>query len=149
MGMGICNSINREEKYYFNNAKLVSQEKHIDQFVSLKCTLRNVVSNDEYRVELLIWLDTQRQTSKSEGFTERRKKDTSNNISFEQFFVMPYFFEKQQLLNFKVYNGNDFEQIQTSLGCIMGSRNQTLIKKLSDDRKLLIYGKEIKKITNY
>ncbi len=149
MGMGLCQCVNGgREKYYFNNVKLAFHNKYnaaLDQSVSLIFNLKNVVSNDEFKVELLMCLDSQRQASKSGGFTEGRKKDALNNISFEQFFVMTYYFEKQQLLDFKVYNGTNFEIIQTSLGSIMGSKNQTLIKKLIDGSEFHIHGKEIKK----
>jgi hypothetical protein len=147
----------REAKYYFNNVQdemnnnsnqlgpQNGQNESLNQSVALICTLKNVDTNDIYKVELLKYLDTQRKASKSGGFTEERTKDISNNIYFEQFFVMTYYFEKQQLLDFKVYNGNNFEQIKTSLGSIMGSRKQTLIKKLSDGSDFEIHGKEIKK----
>ena len=157
MGSKCCyeNKI-KGEKYYFNNVQdelninnhlglKNDQNAKMDQHVSLICTLKNVDTNDNYKVELLIYLDTQRQAPKSGGFTEEKKKDNSNNISFEKFFSMPYYFEKQQLLDFKVYNGTNFEQIQTSLGSIMGSRKQTLIKKLHDGSDFQVYGREIKK----
>jgi hypothetical protein len=147
----------REAKYYFNNVQdemnnnnnqlgpQNGQNESLNQSVALICTLKNVDSNDKYKVELLKYLDTQRKASTSGGFTEERTKDISNNIYFDQFFVMTYYFEKQQLLDFKVYNGNNFEQIKTSLGSIMGSRKQTLIKKLSDGSDFEVHGKEIKK----
>jgi len=144
------------EKYYFNNVQCEmnnnnhlgpqnDQNEEMDQRVSLICSLKNVDTNDEYKVELIIYLDTQRKSSKSGGFTEGRMKDNSNNISFNQFFSMPYYFEKQQLLGFKIFKGTNSEEIQTSLGSIMGSRKQTLIKKLSDGSDFQVYGREIKK----
>ena len=145
-----------EAKYYFNNVQdemnikdklgpQNNQNDKMDQRVNLICTLKNAGTNDDYKVELLMFLDSQRQASKSGGFTEERKKDNSNNISFEQFFSMPYYFEKQQLLEFKVYHGTNIEQIQTSLGSIMGRRKQTLIKKLNDGSDFQVHGREIKK----
>ena len=158
--MGVCNqNTTKGAKYYFNNVQEeINSNNHIgphntqnaslDQRVALICTLKNVDTNDEYKVELLIYQDTQRQASKSGGFTEKRMKDPSNNISFEQFFAMPYYFEKQQLLDFKVYSNatsNNFETVQTSLGSIMGSRGQTFKKKLSNGSDIFITGREIKK----
>ena len=144
------------EKYYFNNVQCEmnnnnhlgpqnDQNEEMDQRVSLICSLKNVDTNDEYKVELIIYHDTQRKSSKSGGFTEGRMKDISNNISFNQFFSMPYYFEKQQLLGFKIFKGINSEEIQTSLGSIMGSRKQTLIKKLSDGSDFQVHGREIKK----
>ena len=156
--MGKCCYENRNigAKYYFNTIKdekkiknqLVKKKERneeMDQSVNLICTLKNVSTNDTYKVELLMDFDAQRQTSKSGGFTEEKKKDNSKNIFFEQFFTMPYYFEKQQLLSFKIYNGINFELIQTSLGSIMGGRKQTLNKKLSDGCDFQVHGREIKK----
>ena len=49
------------------------------------------------------------------------------------------------MLDFRIYNGTHFETIQTSLGSIMGSRKQTLIKKLPDGSDFQVQGREIKK----
>ena len=37
------------------------------------------------------------------SYTNIKVLDLSNNIIFDKFFAIPYFFEKQQLLEFKVY----------------------------------------------
>ena len=104
----------------------------MEQRVSLNCSIKNKDSTSECRVELLIYSDTQRKASKSGGSTESKSKDLSNNIIFDKFFAIPYYFERQQLLDFRIYSGSSHETIQTSLGSIMGSRKQTLIKKLDD-----------------
>ena len=147
---------NIEAKYYFNNIKdekkmnnKLCQRKDLneemDQRVNLICTLKNVNTNGIYKIELLMNLDTQHQTSKSGGFTEEKKKDNSNNIFFEKFFSMPYYFEKEQLLSFKISHGTNFELIKTSLGSIMGGRKQILNKKLSDGSDFQVHGRKIKK----
>ena len=156
--MGACKTkgVNTGAKYYFNDVQDVingggriggnmDQNIAMEQRVSLICTLKNLDSSNEFKVELIIYSDTQRKASKSGGFTEKKIKNNENNIFFEQFFAMPYFFERQQLLDFKIYNGNHFETIQTSLGSIMGSRKQTLIKKLPDGSDFQVQGREIKK----
>ena len=156
--MGACKThgINTGAKYYFNNVQEVmntggrigvnmDQNIAMEQRVSLICTLKNVDSSNEFKIELIIYSDTQRKASKSGGFTEKRSKDMNNTISFEQFFAMPYFFERQQLLDFKIFNGSQIETIQTSLGSIMGSRKQTLVKKLQDGSDFSVQGREIKK----
>ena len=157
--MGACKTqgINTDAKYYFNdvedamvggiNSGTNNDDKNnsLDQRVSLICTLKNVDSSNDFKIELILYSDSQRKASKSGGFTEKRAKDANNLISFEQFFSMPYFFERQQLLDFKIYNGSHFETIQTSLGSIMGSRKQTLTKKLQDGSDFQVQGREIKK----
>ena len=157
--MGACKThgINTGAKYYFNDVNdaintggdmggpNVDKNMSMEQRVSLICTLKNVDSSNEFKIELILYSDTQRKAWKSGGFTEKRSKDNNNLISFEQFFAMPYFFERQQLLDFKIYNGNHFETIQTSLGSIMGSRKQTLVKKLPDGSDFQVQGREIKR----
>ena len=157
--MGACKThgINTGAKYYFNDVNdaintggdmggpNVDKSMSMEQRVSLICTLKNVDSSNEFKIELILYSDTQRKAWKSGGFTEKRSKDNNNLISFEQFFAMPYFFERQQLLDFKIYNGNHFETIQTSLGSIMGSRKQTLVKKLPDGSDFQVQGREIKR----
>ena len=157
--MGACKThgINTGAKYYFNDVNdaintggdmggpNVDKSMSMEQRVSLICTLKNVDSSNEFKIELILYSDTQRKAWKSGGFTEKRSKDNNNLISFEQFFAMPYFFERQQLLDFKIYNGTHFETIQTSLGSIMGSRKQTLVKKLPDGSDFQVQGREIKR----
>ena len=161
--MGNCKTkrINTGAKYYFNDvddltqiqpgdpASLNINNASMEQRVSLTIKIKNVDVTTEHKVELLIYNDTERKFSKSAGFTESRAKDLTNNIiNFQQFFAIPYFFEKQQLLDFRVFThalNNNFETIQTSLGSIMGSRGQTLKKKLSNGSDIYIVGKEIKK----
>jgi hypothetical protein len=161
--MGNCKTkrINTGAKYYFNDVDDLTQiqpgdpaplninNASMEQRVSLTIQIKNVDVTSEHKVELLIYNDTERKFSKSAGFTESRAKDlTDNIINFQQFFAIPYFFEKQQLLDFRVFTNalnNNFETIQTSLGSIMGSRGQTLKKKLSNGSDIYIVGKEIKK----
>ena len=156
--MGACKTrgVNTGAKYYFNDVQDVitgggriganmDQSISMEQRVSLICTLKNIDPSNEFRIELIIYSGTQRTSPKSGGFTEKRAKDENNTIAFEQFFAMPYYFERQQLLDFKIYNGSQFETIQTSLGSIMGSRRQTLVKKLQDGSDFQVQGKEIKK----
>ena len=156
--MGACKTkgTNTGAKYFFNEVQdaihggghiggNVDLNVSMEQRVSLICSLKNLDTSNNYKVELIIYSDTQRKASKSAGFTEDKSKDTSNAINFEKFFAMPYFFERQQLLDFRIYKGSHFETIQTSLGSIMGSRKQTLVKKLPDGSDFQVQGREIKK----
>ena len=96
-------------------------------------SLKDIDVLTEQKVELLTYSDSGRKFSKSVCFTENKAKNMEKNaIDFQHFFAIPYFFEKQQLLDFKVYsnaNSYSYETIQTLLGSIMGSRGQTFKKK--------------------
>ena len=152
--MGACQTqnLNTSEKYYFNDvqdvinndvsANIASMEQH----VSLTISLKNVDTNDLYKVELIIYTDPRRNVGKSAGFTENiSRAQNSNEINFENFFAIPYFFERQQLLDFRIHTGDKFGVFKASLGSIMGSRKQTLIKKLSSGVDIYIKGREIKR----
>ena len=161
--MGNCKPrvIDTDSKYYFNDIDDMATEAiggaipeninnaSMEQRVSLTITIKNVDITTEHKVELITYSDSDRKYSKSVGFTENKAKNIEDNIiNFQQFFSIPYFFEKQQLLDFRVYDNafnNNYETIQTSLGSIMGSRGQTLKKKLSNGSDIFITGNEIKK----
>ena len=120
----------------------------MEENVSLSIEIKNVDISSEHRVELITKEENRGiSRSKSGGFTERKAKNPDDNtIIFQQFFTIPYYFEKQQLLEFRVYfNNNENELIQTSLGSIMGGRGQTLKKKLSNGEDIFIKGNELKK----
>ena len=161
---GACNTVKEVEfsaKYYFNDlnnqndlgieiAPMDINNVKMEEVVSLSIELKNVDISSEHRVELITKENNKGNFyNKSVGFTERRSRNSlDNTIIFQQFFSIPYYFEKQQLLEFKVYfNNNDtnIESIQTSLGTIMGGRGQTLKKKLSNGEDIYIKGNELKK----
>ena len=156
--MGACKTqgVNTGQRYYFNEISDVmngtemggdniNKAAAMEQRVSLICSLKNIGNSGQYKIELIMYSDPERKASKSAGFTETKQANETNNISFDKFFAMPYFFEKQQLLDFKIYNGSQSETLQTSLGSIMGRRKQTLIKKLQDGSDFEVKGVEIKK----
>ena len=155
--MGACKTqdINTGQRYYFNEIMdeingtemgggKIDKAAAMEQRVSLICSIINA-GNSEQKIELIMYSDSERKASKSAGFTETKRANESNEIRFEKFFMMPYFFERQQLLDFKIFSGSQFETIQTSLGSIMGRRKQTLTKKLQDGSDFEVKGIEIKR----
>ena len=156
--MGACKTqgINTGQKYYFNEVLDVingtemggsnaNKTAAMEQRISLICSIKNIGSSGQAKVELIIYSDPQRKAGKSAGFTETKQASEANNINFDKFFTMPYFFERQQLIDFKITIGAQSEIIQTSLGSIMGRRKQTLIKKMQDGSDFEVKGMEIKK----
>ena len=144
---GACSTVEEadfEARYYFNDTNNINQtgieqapmninNVQMEESVSLSIEIKNVDITSEHRVELITKEENKGiSRSKSVGFTERKAKNPDDNtIIFQQFFTIPYYFEKQQLLEFRVYfNNYDNELIQTSLGSIMDSRGQTFKKKL-------------------
>ena len=122
--MGACQTRgkNTSAKYYFNeipdviNGPATQTQTNgndiasMEQRVSLTVSLKNIDTNNIYKVELIVYSDTQRKALKSSGFTENLSRiQNSNEINFEKFFALPYFFEKQQLLDFKIFNGENLK----------------------------------------
>lgn len=156
--MGACKTqgINLGQRYYFtevldviNGTEMgganINKAAAMEQRVNLVCSIKNSGSSGQIKIELIIYSDTERKAWRSGGFTETKQINEANEIKFEKFFTLPYFFERQQLLDFKIFNGSNFETIQTSLGSIMGRRKQTLTKKLQDGSDFEVRGMEIKK----
>ena len=159
-----CNTVKEVEfgpKYYFTDTinKNESGKEIVDidiskvqmeEVVSLSIEIKNVDISSEHQVELVTKVDNKGMFhNESVRFTERRSRNSLDNaIIFEKFFSIPYYFEKQQLLEFRVYfnsNNTNTELIQTSLGTIMGGRGQTLKRKLSNGEDIYIKGNELKK----
>ena len=160
---GACNRVPEIEytaKYYFNDFDAQNELRNeiapininvnnieMEERVSLTIELKNVDTSNEHRVELIRKTGQGGLYNESVGFTERKTRDMNNTIIFQQFFTIPYYFEKQQLLDFKVYYNSNLqpEIISTSLGSIMGGRGQTFKKNLSIGETLFVKGKEHKK----
>ena len=159
---GACNRVPEIEytaKYYFNDFDAQNELRNeiapininvnnieMEERVSLTIEIKNVDISNEHRVELVRKTGERTLYNESVGFTERKTRDQDNTIVFQQFFTIPYYFEKQQLLDFKVfYNNYQPEIVSTSLGSIMGGRGQTFKKNLSNGETIYIKGKEHKK----
>ena len=138
------------QKYYFKSAEKGLEENEVDpnlkdleQRVSLTISLSNIVKNTNYYVELIMYTDSYKKNKKSLGTTE--KKSGENNIEFEEFFTLPYYFECQQYLDFIIYYENNSEKIETTLGKIVGSRKHNFERKLENGEEIKIISNEIKK----
>ena len=137
-------TLNYNQIFFYKNlsseAQINEEEKEMTQKVKLSFSLKNVNDSSSKSINLLLE-DPDKKSSHSVGNTESKTKDESNSINFVQFFLVEYFFEKQQPLIIKILQNNSFqEQIETNIGNIMGSRGQKLKKVLSDNSTLEING---------
>ena len=131
--------------YYYKEIEEGNNDlgKEMKEKVKLNIELKNVQSNSNYTVTFLIYKDKKHELYNNEGTTEQASKDENNTIKFSKFFSMEYYFEKEQPLGFQI---NGLETIKTTLGNIMGSRGQKLIKKLSDGTDLVIQANKLSNI---
>ena len=63
------------------------------------------------------------------------KPDNDNLITYDTTYLLTYYFEKEQKLIFKIVINEDTINYETTLGCIVGSRNSTLVRNISNERE--------------
>jgi hypothetical protein len=135
--------LNYNQIFFYKNLNSnsgINEEKEITQKVKLTFSLKNINDSSPKSINLILE-DPEKKNSHSVGNTETKTKDDSNSINFVQFFLVEYFFEKQQPLIIKILNNNSIQElIETNIGNIMGCRGQKLKKVLSDNSILEISG---------
>ena len=70
-------------------------------------------------------------------------------LKFDKFFVCDYYFEKPQNLQIIINIDNNPININTTLGCILGSRNCTNSYKYNENETLIIKGEKMGKNDGY
>ena len=76
--------------------------------------------------------------------SENKQSFTENLLIFEKFFICDYHFEKQQYLQIIINKNNSpIKNINTTLGCIIGSRYSTFMDKFQGDETLIVKGEKI------
>lgn len=128
--MGACKTqqlLNKDPEFFYKIANVDdNEEANAKEKVKLVLKLTNVQSNDNYQIKLILYNDKRKTSSKIGGTTSLSNKDSgTNEVTFNNFFVMEYYFEKEQFISFQLFRDNTYlEDIQTTLGSIMGSRGQ-------------------------
>jgi len=122
--------ISDKAEYYYTKFDSYANDTQVRDTVKLEPKLKNISGNHSCQVQLIIFTNSARTASKTGGTTELGKIDYSTNImSFQKFFIMEYFFEKDQPIEFRI-TGSINSVIRTSLPNIMGSRAQTFSRKI-------------------
>ena len=109
--------------------------------VKLTISLEECIPNTYYQMKI-----NSINNNKTEFLfeTEKVKPNNENKINYETTFLLTYLFEKEQILIFNIYINNEIIDYKTTLGCIVGSRNNTLTRKISKERVELIKIKSTK-----
>ena len=119
-----------EAQYFYTKFDSYARDTQVKDTVKLEPKLKNIHGSQNCQVELIIFTDSSRTQSKSGGRTEESTVNTSTNtINFQKFFIMEYFFEKDQPIEFRI-TGSVNGVVKTSLPNIMGSRGQTFNKQI-------------------
>ena len=133
MGLQNCGSVQNlstEAKYCFNKTALDIQENDMKETAKLEVKITNI-SYGSCRVKLILYADSQRTvTLQGGGETETSNCDSStNSISFEKFYILNYYFEKDQPIDF-IISGSINGRVSTTLPSIIGSRGMTQVKQI-------------------
>ena len=135
---------NKQSKKYFNDIE-VSNNKNVAsedidslrEKVKLEFTIQNPTKAN-YSINARLYDD------QNINFSSENKESYSENIlAFEKFLVCDYYFEKQQNLQITINKNNYQININTTLGCIIGSRHSTYINKYDGNETLIIKGEKM------
>ena len=139
--------INIKPIKYFNNLDFLNKNKvsngnieSLNEKIILEFSLQNVKDGDEYSINAYL-LDK----NITDYNSEQKISYTDNNIIFEKFFICDYYFEKEQKLEIKINKNKSVFSINTTLGCIIGSRNCTFIKKYEEQETLIVKAEKMGK----
>ena len=128
------NNLFPNEQNNLNNNNFVGLEEKI----KLEFSLQNVKGTYSIRANLL--------DNKLNGYDSEQKKSQSNNtITFENFFVCDYFFEREQKIKIIIYRKKQTFFVETTLGCIIGSRNSTFSRQYDGKETLVIKAEKMGK----
>ena len=130
------NKINKTNKNKIEEDELES----LNEKIKLEFILQNAKQDLTYSINAKI-LDRNEEPYNS----EKKKPHTNNEIIFENFYVCDYFFEKEQKIQIIIYKQNSPITINTTLGCIIGSRFCTFIKKYDGNEVLMIKAEKMGK----
>ena len=123
-----------------------NSNKDLSEKISLKVAIANIEKNCRYQIQLFN-LDVLGKTPLSDP--EICTGEGGTNAVCQKSFLIQYYFEKEQPLSIQILKSNDSEpsksyEVTTTLGCIMGSRKNTLQKQIQGlQETLLVQGGKI------
>lgn len=145
MGSQMCKApvANKEAEFFYKtiNENQLDQDNAKEK-VQLIISLYQANVNSKYSVGLIVYSGNNLQNGQNGGETEV-KFASSNQIKFDKFFIMEYYFEKNQPMGLAVTCNGIRTIINSSLGKIMGSRGQLFTADVPSGEKLNIHGKSL------
>lgn len=109
-----------------------SKGKELKEKVMISIRLQNIIDDFSYHYEAIDISVSPERILK----TSSEQKSDNGIIMFNDTFLMDYYFEKNQKLMFNIFKNNGTKQekviINTTLGCIVGGRDNILKKKLDN-----------------
>ena len=147
MGFENCTAVEKvpkESKYFFKQMEYdINSGSNDDMKERCKIEVKiSNVSSGSCKISLVQYTDnTRKMILNKEGETETASVNSSNSITFSKFFILNYYFEREQPIDF-IITGSINGKVSTTLPSIMGSRGQKLIRPIEGygDAKLEMIG---------
>ena len=141
--MGTGGSTNVKAVKYFNeiettNIKKMDSIKDLNQKLRLTFYLQNCENGCSYSINALLF-----ETEKN-NFSTEEKKAQDGEVSFENFYVCDYYFETLQNIQITIFRDDTIvNTFTTALGYIIGSKNNTLVKKIENQEIINIKSEKL------
>ena len=119
----------------------IIDKNDIKEKVKLLISLEGCIPNTNYQIKINS-LYNQKKEFLFE--TEKLKPNEDDIINYDTTFLLTYYFEKEQILFFNIDINGEIIEYKTTLGCIVGSKNSTLLRKIERDRNEKIKIKSMK-----
>ena len=126
MGQNVCKAqaFKKEKEFYYKDISNELDDNSAKEKVKLTISILKPGSFVQYKVKFLMYHDKGRTNEVEIGTTEELSSTSGATITFQKFFVMEYYFEKEQPIAFTIYINNKPTKINCALGNIMGARGQ-------------------------
>jgi len=128
----------RAQKFFSDLHRVVTQSQGVQnnpndlsEQINLKVSLTNVDKDSQYQIQVFSFINNTNQALCS--MESCQFDSSSNSFILNTSIIMQYFFEREQKMTFsinKLGNNSKNLKLETTLGCIMGSRKTTLIKEI-------------------
>ena len=120
-----------QEKTEANINTAIIDKNEIKEKVKLLISLEDCIPGTNYQIKIDL-LYNQKKEFLFE--TEKLKPNGEDKINYDTTFLLTYYFEKEQLLYFNIDINGEIIEFKTTLGCIVGSKNSTLVRKIEKNR---------------
>ena len=143
--MGASSSQNVKAIKYFNEIVTTTKTiermdsiNDINQKIRLTFCLQNCKNGCNYIINALL-LETEKN-----NFSTEEKEAQNDEVSFENFYVCDYYFETKQNIQIIIFRDDTIiNTFTTALGYIIGSKNNTLVKKIENQEILNIKSEKL------
>ena len=106
--------------------------------IKLEFSLKNCSSKTKYNINAVLL------EKEDKDFTTEEKTPNNNEITFDNFFICDYFFEREQKIQIIIYNEDSSPStIMTTLAEIVASKHSSFVKQFENKETLIIKAEKL------